>query len=161
MAVWQCDLVLLPDKSLEAHHQAVPCRLTRDLYEETDWWDQIDLPEDADEKIATLLKPAQSWTSEIKIWGDDEGDNIHVVYDDAKISEITVRFDLRDISLDLLTGAASLAQHFECCCMSESFHVFKPDTENIVEAIRTSPASEFIRSPKRFFKEWSTYLRKH
>ena len=155
MATWQFDLHLLPKERLIGLVGAHPLTISRELLEETRWWDgkvDIDL---LNADLASFLRQAKSWHPEVATWGEEDGNRIDVVYENDDVVEIFVRIDLRQIDRDFVIGLVRLAQKHECVFVTSTMRVLEPTISNLIKGIEESDAYRFVDDPTSFLESLS------
>lgn len=152
MAVWQFVLDLIPASS--AHVARVSAARVR-----REQLDEIRLGfanADAEElfvRLGTLLPEKKSWSASLRIWGDEQTDDIQVGFDGQVIEDIQFRLNVGDLSLPLVGGICELARHFDCVLATRDGAILQPNREAVVRMIMQSRAMQFIRDPQRFLEE--------
>jgi len=96
--------------------------------------------------ISRLLPEIESWTSEARMFGYEDGDRVEFWEDD-----VLCYLDLRRLSLSLLEVVTGLAAYFDCSLvLFGSGEVVEPELPLVVEKIKESNAFAFCVDPASF-----------
>ena len=90
MAAWQFDVHLIPKERLTALVGVHPISISPELLDETRWWEGEGEADLLDGDLATFLCKTKSWSPEIDIWGEEDGNRIDVVYENDEVVEVLV-----------------------------------------------------------------------
>lgn len=152
MAIWQFVLDLIPASS--AHVAGVSAaRMRREQL------DQIRLDfSNADAEVlfvrlGKLLPEKESWSTNLRIWGDEKTDDIQVGFDGQVIEDIRFRLNVANLSLPLVGAICEIARHFDCILATTDGAILQPNREAVVRMIVQSRAMQFVRDPQRFLEE--------
>lgn len=97
--------------------------------------------------ISRLLPEIESWTSEARRFGCEDGDRVEFWEDD-----VLCYLDLRRLSLSLLEGVLVLAAEFDCSLvLFGSGEVVESKLPLVVEKIKKSNIFAFCVDPASFF----------
>jgi len=153
MATWQFDLHLIPRASVTmetGHSRLTSLDLDRERI--------INLESSAISQ-ATLfefcrgLSIIQSWSTNIKIWGDFEGDRIDVLIVNDRISEIFVRIDVRNISLVFMSKIVEFARSNRLVLLTSADQILEPSVKLLMNTIKRSSAFRFVLDPRDFLRK--------
>lgn len=152
MAVWQIVLDLIPASS--AHIAGVAAaRMRREQLDEIRPGFSDADAEVLFTRLGTLLPEKKSWSTSLRIWGDEKTDDFQVGFDGQVIEDIQFRLDVADLSLPLVGGICELARHFDCLLATRDGAIVQPNREAVVRTIMQSRAMQFVRDPQRFLEE--------
>jgi hypothetical protein len=153
MAIWQFRVYLIPTSSLRAKFGTLPESIPEEL-EDFPWWSQVQPPPGFEAGIDEILPKATSWSEDLLIWGDDQGDTAQIWYDrNRKVNEIGFRADVRRLSHQYISHICRLAKEWECMLLTttyhlpELFHLIPPDDEAVLAALKWSTAKKFLDDP--------------
>ncbi|NJO33474.1 MAG: hypothetical protein HC869_10335 [Rhodospirillales bacterium] len=150
MAIWQFKVFLLPEAKVHERLGGVPITIPADLVEDAQWWLTYQ-PCGIETAIAKLLPEAPSWSAEMRMWGDEEGDAASAIYEDdshSKILEIEFRINVARLSDSLVAGICQLSEQFGCLLVSwRQCHVLRPKVPELMAAIERSKATKYVRDP--------------
>jgi hypothetical protein len=150
MAIWQYRLTLIPESVLLRNYEILPPAIAMELAEESDWWSDSQPATGFDQQISLILPEAKPWSTSMRVWGQEEGDDAHVVYsDDTKetVREIGFRLDANKISPELIRRICLLARQLRCVLMTADYELLVPDEAMVVAAVNHSTAKRFIHDP--------------
>jgi hypothetical protein len=86
----------------------------------------------------------------MRMWGQEEGDDAHVVYSDDRketVREIGLRLDANKISRELVRRIWLLAQQLRCVLMTADYELLLSDEAMVLAAVNQSTAKRFIDDP--------------
>ena len=152
MATWQFDLHLLPKERLMELVGTHPVSISRELLDETRWWDGKVDPELLDADLASFLRKSKSWHPEIAVWGEEDGNRIDVIYENNNVVEIFVRIDLRQLDRGFVIALVRLAKKYDCVFVTSTMRVLEPTLNNLIKAMEESDAHRFVDDPKGFLE---------
>lgn len=121
-----------------------------ELAEESDWWSVSQPATGFDQQISLILPEAKSWSTSMRMWGQEEGDDAHVVYSDDRketFREIGLRLDANKISRELVRRIWLLAQQLRCVLMTADYELLLSDEAMVLAAVNQSTAKRFIDDP--------------
>jgi hypothetical protein len=121
-----------------------------ELAEESDWWSVSQPATGFDQQISLILPEAKSWSTSMRMWGQEEGDDAHVVYSDDRketVREIGLRLDANKISRELVRRIWLLAQQLRCVLMTADYELLLSDEAMVLAAVNQSTAKRFIDDP--------------
>ena len=130
MAIWQYRLILIPEDVLRKSYDVLPLAIPMDLAEEFAWWTDIQPPAGFERQIDLILPRIHAWSTSMRMWGREEGDDAHAVYEDdtkSKVMEIAFRLDANTISPDLISKICILARQWRCVLITASYEILVPD----------------------------------
>ena len=152
MAVWQFVIDLVPASStLVAGVTAA--RMSREQLDEICLDFSSADAEALFARLDTLLLEKKSWSSGLRIWGDEETNDIQVWFDVPNIESIQFRLNVADLSLALVGGICDLACHFDCILATREGAIVQPNREAVMRTIMQSRAMRYVRDPQRFLEE--------
>lgn len=160
MATWQFDVHLLPVQEVLRRYQAIPVVISRQDFDLGDWWTRSPVPSEFEAEISKLLPHLRSWTEKLRQWGFDDGDRIGTWWDSGSISDVHLRFDVRNLSLLFITNVMGIARRYDCLVRTQEGHVFQPSTRRLLSAIRASDAFNFVQDPHAFLDDLATALKR-
>jgi hypothetical protein len=157
MAVWQCDLDLLPRAKVVAVCGSVPERLETEVDAATDWWQGVEIAPDYPQTLGSFMDISQkaSWSRDLITWGDEDGDCIDVFTEEGEVVEVAVRVNARRLNRKFLEGVSNFARRYNCVVLTEDMALLEPDVDLLYEAIRRSRAMRFVEDPRGFLEALS------
>lgn len=150
MALWQTDLLLVPRKTLSATDRTVPDRIPPDVLDRADFWNGFVLTEEIERTISSFCPPRRSWSSNLKTWGDEDGNRIDILHSGASVAEVSIRIDVRHMDDNFIEGVIALATYWDCVFVTEALRVLPPVPAELRSAVQESEAHRFVSDPHGF-----------
>ena len=157
MAIWQFTVGLIPRAwaALEGSSPEL-------LYDDEGYsdmsvaWSQNQPSENFIDFITQVLPPTESWSGEIRIWGDQTTSDIQVSYDGTAVESVMVRIDARDDTMHLCSLIVDLARALDCLFFLPSARsIINADITAINNAANGSKAARFTAAPREFIDQLS------
>ena len=150
MAVWQVDFYLVPRRAVAAITDRAPAVLHA-----TDWWATAAFPSDYRKRLATVANLTQSSSTDIEMWGLEDGNRVDVWSAGGRVRSVMARIDVR--RLDSRFGAALLAfvRAAGAVLVRRDGLVVEPVIRSYANALRTSDAWRFASDPAAFLASYS------
>lgn len=105
------------------------------------------------EAISQVLPEKRSWSTDLRVWGDEEFSDIQVWRDGLAIESIKIRLDLRSRSIQLIDRLCRLAISQDWSFATVTGEVVPATRSAIVRAAMASDAQRFIDDPEGFLAE--------
>jgi len=150
MAMWQFRLDFLPEREIRRKFGNLPRTLSKDVVEDYPWWSHVQPRAGFETQIDEMIPQKSSWSESMRIWGNEDGDSVYVIYIDErkdKIECIWCRIDVRSISHSFVRGICTLAQQLECILVTAKHIVLKADEASMLAAINDSTAKKYLEDP--------------
>jgi len=150
MAIWQYRLILLPEKVLLGKFDVLPLAIPIELVDEFSWSGEVQPEVGVESQIDMMLPPMDSWSTSMRMWGQEEGNDAHVLYvDDSRktVEEISFRIDARAVSHELVHQICGLAKRLGCVLLTSEYEILVPDESMVLTAINQSTAKKFVNDP--------------
>lgn len=152
MALWQfvCDLIPSSAARIDG---VIAARMHRDQL------DCIELSFSPStitaifERVRMMLPEKQSWSPNIRIWGDERTDDVQIGVREAAIDDVQFRLNVAKLRMPLVGNICALAREFECVLATRSGAIIRPYSESVVRAITRSDAARFVNDPERYLRE--------
>lgn len=149
MAIWQYDLVAVPRQSLLSVFGELPEQIQPNVFDNHDWWSGVTIPDE--QEFSSLLPRANSWSSSITVWGgDNDGHRFELHYDNGKLFELKIRFDLRVLDREFLDAVLEFIDGHDYVLWTEEGVVLEPILSVVLQDIAKSRAFSFVRDPGEF-----------
>lgn len=153
MAIWQLKLSFLPEPAIRERFGTVSISLLQSQMDGEEWWANHQPPQELAQWISDILPEATSWSSSVRIWGQEEqrGNSVSVFYTDeslAIIQWIEARIDVRVIDRVFVSSLATLAARLNCYFATVDCHMVKPELNDIMNALEHSTAQKFVSDPE-------------
>ena len=163
MAIWQFELLLIPEERAVCELGSCDLQMTPEKWETTDWWSQHQPPVTFQARIAALLPVSLSWSPKILMWGSGWSDQIHVCLDDAheQTEEVSIRIDLSRPCQQFARAICDLAQHSGCVLVAWPCRIFPPAFERLMTEISASGAAHYVRAPREYLEGLGRDRHKH
>jgi hypothetical protein len=158
MATWQFDIDLLPRKQLLTLFGDVPSILNEGLLDTAAKWREQRLPTDCESRISKILPEDRSWSPQIRMWGEENGNRISLVYDDAGNRDaISVRIDVRNPNTQFFEDIVEFANSIDAVFLViEDFQILDPGVDSLVMRMNQSNAYRFVEDPNEFLESIRT-----
>ena len=98
----------------------------------------------------TFLKKCDSWTNDIKQYGDLQETCIELLEENGKIVEVSVRLDLRTLTKDLLIHILDYINRLDANIYYQK-EILIPSMDNIKKIIMGSDAYKYCDNPLNYF----------
>ena len=150
MAIWQYTAYLLPVTAIAPDGSIPGLNTGEDPLDIPDVPFSV-MPDEIESVLAAYLPPAESWSPEIRTWGDSQKDDVQAVFEQGRFRQICARLDLRDITKERIARLLTLAQQLNCFLVEARTLEPVPATEEaIVASISKSAPAAFVRDPQGF-----------
>jgi len=150
MAAWQFDLHLLPTSTIVRRYGVVPIFISSEDFDSTNWWSSNVTVDCLATEFSAILPPLRSWSSNLRMWGEDDGNRVDVGFRDDSITEIFVRVDVRVLSTVFLTGIVKIARQHYLKVRPSNGRLLSPTLRQLMEEIHSSPAFRFVKDPAAY-----------
>ncbi len=90
------------------------------------------------------------------MWGSENGNRIHVVYEDQKIVEVSCRIAAPREHQDFAAGVISLAERCDWLLVLANETLAEPKVELLLTAVRNSNAAKFATNLLEFIEGLSS-----
>src|SRR5262245_18011256 len=151
MATWQFDIHLIPRCKLIALYDLVPATLEEEIVETVNSWRGF-LPQDYGESLARLISPSRSWSNDIQMWGEQDGNRIEVLFEAGQPEEVSIRIDARQSREQFLRELVEFACQIDALLLTENFELIEPTLEGLRTSLESSNARKFVADPHKFFE---------
>jgi hypothetical protein len=101
-------------------------------------------------RLSAILPPGRGWDEDMRVWGDEQGNDISFFMSDAGVESMQIRIDVRNLSTHLIEAICKLAEDYGWAFASDGGEIVQPTVESVLNAIIASPAYEYARDPKGF-----------
>lgn len=152
MATWQFDFHLIPRKKLLALFGEMPSSLDEETFNTVEWWKDSPLPADYENIIASFLPGGKSWSPNLRMWGEEDGNRMDIFNDVGYMDSIFVRVDVRTHNDQFLEGIIKFADYIDAVIVTEEDRVIEPRLNALVIQILESNAYRFVKDPQEFFE---------
>lgn len=143
MALWQCDIKLVPRTSVTGEGSPRA---------EGAWTDaQLD-PCYMDLLVAAGANRSTSWSPRLEVWGDEEGHRLDVFRTDSRISGVLARFDMRRPEPAFVRAVVEIAARSACVGIDEAERVLEPTVDDFARSMVGSRAARFTENPAAFIR---------
>lgn len=153
MATWQYVVHLIPRRKLIQFFSEVPKSVNRETFNCTDWWNHEDTCWDYEADISLFLKESQSWSKDIRAWGDEQGDYMSLMFESGHVVEVEARVDVRVLSKVFIENLCRFARTCDCLLLTEDSILLEADVDLLLHEIGQSKAYSFVSDPVRFLEK--------
>ncbi|MFT9495022.1 hypothetical protein [Anaerosolibacter sp.] len=150
MAIWQFGFSIVPEKALLQKNIGELYNVNPENFDEIISWNGYGLSEPSIEKISKTLEQNQSWSDNIKQFGLLEKTCIELFYEENRLMEVSIRLDLRDLTLDVLVAVVDFVKDNNALILTPKGVLLRPTVEDVIEEIKKSNAYSFIKNPYGF-----------
>jgi hypothetical protein len=150
MAIWQHRLTLIPESVLLTKYEILPLAIPMELAEEFRWWSENQPATGFEQQISLILPEAKSCSTSMRMWGQEESDDAHVIYSDERkdtVEKIGFRLDANKISPELVHRVYVLARQLRCVLMTAEYEILAADEPMVLAAVNHSKAKRFVEDP--------------
>jgi hypothetical protein len=146
MAAWQFEVALEPDGQPPGGSNGSPAGPDGG---------RLFTREDSDilRKIEGILPRRESWSEDLILWGEEDGNRVNAVMEEGRLAELTARFDLRRPPGSFPAQLVELARYCGARFSTADGRPIPADLHTLSEAVRHSDASRFVVDPHRYFSE--------
>jgi hypothetical protein len=106
--------------------------------------------------IDAIASRYHSWSNEIVMWGSENGNRIHVAYENARIVDIACRIAIPQDHNDFANGVITLAIRCDWLLVLSNDALAEPNLDVLPAAARGSNAARFASNPIEFLKGLSS-----
>lgn len=124
--------------------------LTREQREAVAWWSDQRLPVALLSDVKKMLPSGKSWSKDLEVLGNLETSCLEIWRERGLPVEVYFRFDVRQLSVELLETAVRFCRDLECWLITDSGKVIEPIFSVMKEEIGESPAYQFVKDPINF-----------
>ena len=100
----------------------------------------------------TFLKICDSWTNDIKQYGDLQETCIELLEENGRIVEVSVRLDLRTLTKDLIIHILDYVNGLNANIYYQN-EILIPSANNIIKILKNSDAYKYCDNPLNYFDE--------
>ena len=104
-------------------------------------------------KIDGILPRRASWSDDLILWGEEDGDRLHAFLEGGRIVELTARIDLRHPHASFPAQLVDLARYCGAHFSTADEQRVPADLSSLADAARRSDSFRFVTDPRRFFGE--------
>src|SRR5690606_8023898 len=138
-ALWQFKVTLLPERWIDAGGDPESL-FSDDGYDTSPTWTDADVIMLASE-MGTILPQGSSWSPALKLWGGEETDDIHLLLENGKVLDLSIRFDLRHPNMALFKSTVAAAERLKMVILDvEHKRVVARDARSLLQAASKSSA---------------------
>lgn len=150
MAVWQFQIKVVPKVVAEASSFRPGMMLTEEQRESVAWWGNYSIPPSLLQTVEPVLPPGKTWSNDLEVFGDLEKSCVTIWRERALLVDVHFRFDLREVSSELLETAVRFCQSLQCWLITEDGKVIEPVLSTLKAEMRKSSAFQFVKDPPGF-----------
>jgi hypothetical protein len=133
MAVWQYDFIVVPRDELSTDLGNLPRKIADDKFKTAKFWTTRQPAADYAATFSTWRPELRSWSSDLRMWGDEQSNRIDVSYGLGKVSNVEFRIELRSLSIRFIDLLSDFARKSNCVLVSaHSLRVVEPIRADIL-----------------------------
>lgn len=152
MARWQFSVGLVPQVWLDSGGR-VESLFGDEGHVLSEAWEGVQ-PVGLRERLNALLPSQKSWSESLSCWGDEQGDDIHLMEDDGNIVDLSVRFDLRRPNMDFFASIVEIAIDLDFGMLDlERQCVIERTSRSLRRAAAHSETARFVADPKAYIED--------
>ena len=153
MAVWQFKVQLIPTVWVERGNDVMTL-FKEEGYEGIEAWKhRIDV-EQIRSAIDMVLPRGKEWNKDLTLWGNEKSDDIQLWLDQQCIESLSIRFDLRDRNIALISNVVSLAKQLDLSIITtEQRHNVGTNLDDLLLLFENSCAQGF-KNPDTFISSF-------
>ncbi|MBN1763843.1 MAG: hypothetical protein JW860_01175 [Sedimentisphaerales bacterium] len=148
MAVWQFKIHFVPREVIINEQGKLPNLISEDEIIQMNPWQGKYLDFGI---LDEILPESSSWSPEIRIWGDNYGDNISVMFEGDKVEWITIEIDIRGSYINFASNIISLAKKWDCLLFIQNENkgkCIKPELNDLINELHASLLYKYIHNPE-------------
>ena len=129
----------------------LPTHLDAGLTYPENLWAEHQASSDISTCLASFLNQAPSWSPDVALWGEENGNRVEVLHEGREVKNIFVRITAYELNNAFLEGLVRLAR--ECGAVfwsKESEEIIRPNTAALISALKRSNAYKFVQDPEGF-----------
>lgn len=159
MAIWQFTVGLIPRAWSEVEANSPEMLYDGEGYNDTSIaWKKNQPGANLIALISQVLPPTESWTDEMRIWGDQAISDIQVSYDGNTVESVMARIDTRGDTLPMCSKIVELAHALDCCFfLPAARSIIMADVTALGFAVHNSTAARFSAAPREFIDQLSSH----
>jgi hypothetical protein len=150
MATWQYNLVFVPKRAVDGMGQLRPLNIPHNCEDETNYWREFEDSESLARRFSNIVPESESWSTEIRMWGDEDSNRIDLVYEGERVVECLIRIDTSNFSHKFLIEVLKVAVEMKLLAWTEEGYIFEPDFKLIESLMNRSEAASFSKDPEGF-----------
>lgn len=151
MALWQFVMDLIPASAANVAGVAA-ARMNRDQLDRID----IGLTRESISSISgmleALLPEKEPWSSDLRIWGDENTNDVQVWFEEQSVECFQFRIDVSDLPISLVGGICALARKLDCLLATRDGAIVQPNSEAVIRCILNSSAAHYVNDPRAFLE---------
>ena len=150
MAIWNFRVNFVPSDCLIQMYGALPLIITEDeINQLKPWKDKY-----FDFHLLDDIAPeGDSWSEDIRVWGNDKTDSISVIYDEEEIIWVCAKMDLRGRYSQFASQIVEYAQKMDCILHLNNNKCFEAELSVLMSHIRNSLAYKFVQNPQKALED--------
>ena len=104
------------------------------------------------DKLESVLGLHESWSKDIVQYGTIDSTCIEILYEEKQVEEVSIRFDLRNVSLSELDAILSFINTNNLEILFDG-KVFPPSMQNLETIFYSSSAYKYISNPENYLSK--------
>jgi hypothetical protein len=150
MAIWQFHFSVIPKELVLKKYSCIPEKVEEETIEDARSWNGYSINELSVREISNALKPTKSWIDDIKQFGASDETCIELLYNNSDISEISVRLDLRNLTLEVMKEVLDFIRKNKAIILTNEGCTSEPIVDDVIRLIKKSNAYSFVNNPTEY-----------
>lgn len=138
MALWQFDLEFVARRKASGSRNAVELSIDADALQK------------AEDLIRRQLASATSWSPDLRVWGEEDGNRIDIYMNGKRCVGIALRVDLRTNPTAFCELVIAFAQMLDCSFVTTDGSLVPADMPSLRAAALRSNAWKFVWDPRGY-----------
>lgn len=105
---------------------------------------------DVNRIIDAIAPRYRSWSNDILMWGSENGNRIHLVYENTRVAEVSCRISVPQEHENFANGVITLASRCDWLLVLTNDALAEPNGNLLLAAVRESNAARFAANPIEF-----------
>jgi len=156
LAIWQFDVRVIPRKVIAGLKEDLPLAISEDDYLEGHTWRAHDHLADLPITLSELLPPRDTWSDDLKSWGEEDGDRVDLYHSGGEPDEWYVRFDMRSPNHVFIAKIVELIARYDGVIVTSAKYVVPPSYIKLLSHMQRSDSFRCVEDPEKFFAELSS-----
>lgn len=152
MALWQFVFDLIPSSAATINGM-VAARMSRDQLDAIELGFSEPAAGAIFERVGMMLPEIRSWGRGLRIYGNEDADDVKISFEGTTIEEVQFRLNVTDLSSALIGDVCAFARELNCVFATRSGAIIRPYSAALVRAITQSDAARFVSDPERYLRE--------
>jgi len=109
-------------------------------------------PADYRAQLDSMLPRSKSWSGELELWGQEDGNCVHVHLERGQPTDGVLRVDLRSVDSDFIRHILDFLSSMKFGLEDTAGNWVDPNLGEFTLALKRSSAYRFVENPDQFFR---------